>query len=69
MSQESGKETKTDLTNEKGHLTSDVPIRYRGHASEMIPRHGELQTTMQGKDVHYKEKQEEVNQNKQDIKK
>jgi hypothetical protein len=57
MSQDQQKEQeiKTDLTNEKGHLTSDVPIRYRGHPSEMIPKHGELQTTMQGKDIHYKE--------------
>ncbi len=36
------------------HLTCDMPIRYRGHPSEMIPRHGELQTTMKGKDIHYK---------------
>ena len=38
---------------EEKHLTSDIHIRYRGHASEMIPPKNEhLDTNMPYRDIH-----------------
>lgn len=64
MSEQKDKENESSQNPEKeGHLTCDMPIRYRGHKSEMIPRHGELQSTIKGKDIHDPENLE-IAQNK-----
>ena len=61
MSEDNKSKIEENLNNKKDkpiqeekHLTSDIHMRYRGHPSEMIPRHGALQTNMPPGDIHEK---------------
>ena len=55
-SEQKDAEIKTEGNKNEKHLTSDIHIRYRGHPSEMIPHHGNLETNMPPGDIHDKQK-------------